>query len=78
MKKSIMTVAAIAMVLSFSSCKETTAETTEETVEEVSTINATEEEILEEETEWEIEEDSTSQVENTKMTPTETPDSSKK
>ena len=55
MKKSIFTVAAIAMVLSFSSCKETTTETTEETVEDVSAINTPKEEILEEELEMEVE-----------------------
>ncbi|MCB7481567.1 hypothetical protein [Christiangramia sediminis] len=77
MKKSIMTVAAIAMVLSFSSCKETTAETTEETVEEVSTMNATQEEIIEEETQLEVEQDSTTQVDSAEITPAEVPGSDK-
>ena len=72
-----MTVAAIAMVLSFSSCKETTAETTEETVEEVSTINAAEEEVLEEETQLEVEQDSTTQLNSSEITPAEVPGSDK-
>ena len=77
MKKSIFTVAAIAMVLSFSSCKETTTETTEETVEEVSAINTPKEEVLEEELEMEVEEDSTTQVNAEEVTPAEIPASDK-
>tara|TARA_B100000929_G_C15468875_1_gene407179 strand:- start:142 stop:378 length:237 start_codon:yes stop_codon:yes gene_type:complete len=77
MKKSILTVASIAIVFSFSSCKETTAQTTEETVEEVSDINATKEEILEEESMMEVVNDSTAQVENIEATPTEIPESDK-
>ena len=77
MKKSILTVAAIATVFSFSSCKETTAQTTEETVEEVSAINTAEEEILEEGSMMEAVNDSTAQVESTEAAPTEIPESDK-
>lgn len=77
MKKSILTVATMAMVFSFSSCKETTAQTTEETVEEVSAINTTEEEILEEESMMEVANDSTAQVESLEAAPSEIPESDK-
>lgn len=40
MKRSFLTFAAIAMVLSFTSCKETPAETTEETAVEVMEVPA--------------------------------------
>lgn len=49
MKKSILTFAAIALVFSFTSCKETTVETTEDPqVEVLETENETTEEVIEE------------------------------
>ncbi|HSI69250.1 MAG TPA: hypothetical protein VK941_03390 [Gillisia sp.] len=48
MKKSILTFAAIAMVFSFTSCKETTVETTEDTQTEVMESPVMEEEVIEE------------------------------
>lgn len=77
MKKSLMTVAAFAMVLTFSSCKETTEKTTEETLEEASAINATEETIPAEEVEMEEVIDTTSEVDTTEMTPADMPESGK-
>ncbi len=72
-----MTVAALAMVLTFSSCKETTEQTTEETLEEATAIEATEETIPAEEVEMEVVNDSTSEVDMTEITPAENPESDK-
>jgi len=47
MKKSILTFAAIALVFSVTSCKETTVETTEETQTEVIETEAPAEEVIE-------------------------------
>ncbi len=66
-----MTVAALAMVLTFSSCKETTEQSTEETLEEASAVNTTEETIPNEEMEMEVVNDSTIEVDSTEITPTE-------
>ncbi len=72
-----MTVAAFAMVLTFSSCKETTEKTTEETLKEASAINATEETIPAEEVEMEEEIDTISEVDTTEMTSADKPESGK-
>ena len=66
-----MTVAALAMVLTFSSCKETTEQSTEETLEEASAVNTTEETIPNEEMEMEVVNDSTIEVDSTEITPIE-------
>ncbi len=77
MKKSIMTVAAIAMVLSFTSCKETSAQTTEEKIDETAISIDTEEEVVEEEIETEVELDTTNQIDSLENTSTEATNSEK-
>lgn len=60
MKKSFLTLAAIALVFSFSSCKETTVEKTEDTeVNLIETETETPVEVIEETTVEEVEVDST-------------------
>ena len=60
MKKSFLTLAAIALVLSFSSCKETTVETTEDTEVIMETETETPVEVIEEAPIEEVEVDSSS------------------
>ncbi|MFV8225085.1 hypothetical protein [Christiangramia aquimixticola] len=77
MKKMIFTVAAFAMVLNFTSCKQANANTAQETADETAISKENEGEILVEEIEAEVELDTTIQIDSLEIKSTETTSSEK-